>query len=132
MLAWKYEPWKIYISVSFTFPSVVGKPTSYSRHDLDDVVQPILERWQTEGIMILSVRAQVTSERWNSYEGKRHDLEETFLDSGMWWTNTNHNLLLETMNVDSCFNDRCWICSETNFNMLHNNEERLKSKNAWM
>jgi len=28
----------------FYFPSVVGKPTSYSRHDLDDVVQSILER----------------------------------------------------------------------------------------
>ena len=37
----------------FYFPSVVGKPTSYSRHDLDDMVQSILERWQAEGIMIL-------------------------------------------------------------------------------
>ena len=53
MLTWKYEPWKIYISVSFTFSSVVGKPTSDSRHDLDDMVQSILERWQAEGIMIL-------------------------------------------------------------------------------
>ena len=22
------------------------------------------------------------------------------------------------MNVDSCFNDKCWICGEMNFNML--------------
>ena len=40
----------------FYFPSVVGKPTSYSRHDLDNMVQPILERWQAEGIMILALR----------------------------------------------------------------------------
>ena len=57
MLTWKYEPWKIYISVSFTFPSVVGKPISYSRHDLDDMVQPILERWKAEGITDIICRS---------------------------------------------------------------------------
>ena len=48
----------------------------------------------------------------------------------MWWTNTNHNLLLETMNVDSCFNDRCLICSEMNFNMLQDMKTVGKQKSV--
>ena len=46
----------------------------------------------------------------------------------MWWTNTNHNLLVETMNVDSCFNNRCLICSEMNFNMLQDMKTVGKQK----
>ena len=123
MLTWISEPWKKYIiSVSFTFPSVAGKPTSYSRHVPDDIAHTISVRWQTEGIMILPQKGSGDIREVKFLWRSKAWPEETFLDSGMWWTNTNHNLLVETMNVDSCFNNRCWICSEINFNMLHNNE----------
>lgn len=46
----------------------------------------------------------------------------------MWWTNTNHNLLVETMNVDNCFDGRWWICSEMNFNMLQDMKTVGKQK----
>jgi hypothetical protein len=39
----------IYISVSFTFPSVVGKPISYSRHDLDDIAHTISDAMTGRG-----------------------------------------------------------------------------------
>ena len=32
------------------------------------------------------------------------------------------------MNVDSCFNDRCWICSEMKFNMLQDMKTVGKQK----
>ena len=38
------------------------------------------------------------------------------------------SLLVETMNVDSCFNDRCWICGEMNFNMLQDMKTVGKQK----
>ena len=112
----------------FYFLSAVGKPISYSRHDLDDMVQSILERWKAEGIMILPQKG--SGDIWGVEFPWRTKAwpEETFLDSGMWWTNTNHNLLVETINVDSCFNNSCWICSEMNFNVLHNNENGWKAK----
>ena len=59
MLTWISEPWKKYIiSVSFTFPSVVGKPTSYSRHVPDDIAHTISVRWQTEGITVIICRSR--------------------------------------------------------------------------
>jgi len=28
-----------------------------------------------------------------TYDDQRHDQEEAFLDSGMWWTNANHKFI---------------------------------------
>ena len=39
-------------------------------------------------------------------------------------------LLIETMNVDNCFNDRCLICSEMNFNMLQDMKTVGKQKSV--
>ena len=87
----------IYISVSFTFPSVVGKPTSYSRHVPDDIAHTISVRWQTEGIMILPQKGSGDIREVKFLWRSKAWPEETFLDSGMWWTNTNHIFYIETV-----------------------------------
>ena len=89
--------------------SAVGKPTSDSRHDLDDMVQSILERWKIEGIMILPQKG--SGDIW----------EVKFLWRSKAWPERNvpwfgdvvdkyeSHILCRNGNSGIRFNDECYI-----------------------
>ena len=88
ILTWKYEPWKNIYQRFFYVLSAVGKPTSEQDQSINSasltaLAQPILKAMTGRGYNdTCPMGSQVTSERWNSYEGQRHDRKKCSLIRG--------------------------------------------------